>query len=56
MPLLKFLWCFKICLPAQKLFQDLLTCAKTFFFVVFVSVVSINLFRKKNYHRAFAHY
>ena len=35
---------------------DFLTCAKTAFFVAFVSVVSINLFRKKNYHRAFAHY
>ena len=33
--------------PAQKV-----VC----FFLVFVSVGIINLFRKKNYHRAFAHY
>ena len=34
-----------------------MTCAKSvFFFVVFVSVGIIDLFRKKNYHRAFAHY
>ena len=49
MPFLKFLWYFSIFLPDLR---KKCVC----FFLVFVSVGIVKLFRKNNYHRAFAHY
>ena len=49
MPFLKFLWYFSIFLPDLR---KKCVC----FFLVFVSVGIVKLFRKNNYHRLFAHY